>query len=133
MVIDSDGLVIARTTVPNEASLLVSDAWTRDVTITEQDIRLNVPLSTETGPYSILIAAPTSEIVGAAQQALVTLAWQTLGVLILLVLGLSIYSGRLAERITRLRRELKSYLDTRGLFSSEPALTDARTADEVGS
>ncbi len=80
----------------------------------------------------ILIAAPTSEIVGAAQQALVTLAWQTLGVLILLILGLSIYSGRLAERITRLRRELKSYLDTRGRFSSEPALTDARTADEVG-
>ena len=133
MVIDSDGQVIAKTTAPDEMpSLLVSDAWTRDVTITEKDIRLNVPLSTETGPYSILIAAPTSEIVGAAQQALVTLAWQTLGVLILLILGLSIYSGRLAERITRLRRELKSYLDTRGRFSSEPALTDARTADEVG-
>ncbi len=133
MVIDSDGLVIAKTTVPDEMpSLLVSDASTRDVTMTEQDIRLNVPLSTETGRYSILIAAPTSEIVGAAQQALVTLAWQTLGVLILLILGLSIYSGRLAERITRLRRELKSYLDTRGRFSSEPALTDARTADEVG-
>ncbi|MDC3058249.1 ATP-binding protein [Litorivicinus sp.] len=133
MVVDSDGQVIAKTTAPDEmTSLLVSDAWTRDVTMTEQDIRLNVPLSTETGRYSILIAAPTSEIVGAAQQALVTLAWQTLGVLILLILGLSIYSGRLAERITRLRRELKSYLDTRGRFSSEPALTDARTADEVG-
>ncbi len=133
MVIDSDGLVIAKTTAPDEMpSLLVSDAWTRDVTLTEQDIRLNVPISTETGRYSILIAAPTSEIVGAAQQALVTLAWQTLGVLILLILGLSIYSGRLAERITRLRRELKSYLDTRGRFSSEPALTDAQTSDEVG-
>ena len=133
MVIDSDGLVIAKTTAPDEMpSLLVSDASTRDVTMTEQDIRLNVPLSAETGRYSILIAAPTSEIVGAAQQALVTLAWQTLGVLILLILGLSIYSGRLAERITRLRRELKSYLDTRGRFSSEPVLTDAWTADEVG-
>jgi two-component system sensor histidine kinase ChvG len=49
-----------------------------------------------------------------------------------LILGLSVYSGRLAERITRLRRELKSYLDTRGRFSSEPFLTDATTSDEVG-
>ena len=133
MVIDSDGLVMAKTTTPDEMpSLLVSDAWQAGAVITEQDIRVNVPLTTETGRYSILIAAPTSEIVGTAQQALVTLAWQTLGVLGLLILGLSVYSGRLAERITRLRRELKSYLDTRGRFSSEPYLTDAATSDEVG-
>jgi signal transduction histidine kinase len=133
MVIDSDGLVMAKTTTPDEMpSLLTSDAWQADAVITARDIRVNVPLTTETGRYSILIAAPTSEIVGTAQQALVTLAWQTLGVLGLLILGLSVYSGRLAERITRLRRELKSYLDTRGRFSSEPYLTDAATSDEVG-
>jgi len=133
MVIDSDGLVMAKTTAPDDMpSLLISDAWQMGAVVTDQDIRVNVPLTTETGRYSILIAAPTSEIVGTAQQALVTLAWQTLGVLGVLILGLSVYSGRLAERITRLRRELKSYLDTRGRFSSEPYLTDATTSDEVG-
>jgi len=133
MVIDSDGLVMAKTTAPDDMpSLLISDAWQTGAVVTDQDIRVNVPLTTETGRYSILIAAPTSEIVGTAQQALVTLAWQTLGVLGVLILGLSVYSGRLAERITRLRRELKSYLDTRGRFSSEPYLTDATTSDEVG-
>ena len=133
MVVDSDGLVMARTPTPDDmSSLLVSDAWQTGAVITDQDIRVNVPLTTETGRYSVLIVAPTSEIVGTAQQALVTLAWQTLGVLGLLILGLSVYSGRLAERIARLRRELKSYLDTRGRFSSEPYLTDAQTSDEVG-
>ena len=133
MVVDSDGLVMARTPTPDDmSSLLVSDAWQTGAVITDQDIRVNVPLTTETGHYSVLIVAPTSEIVGTAQQALVTLAWQTLGVLGLLILGLSVYSGRLAERIARLRRELKSYLDTRGRFSSEPYLTDAQTSDEVG-
>jgi signal transduction histidine kinase len=133
MVVDSDGLVMARTPTPDDmSSLLVSDAWQTGAVITDQDIRVNVPLTTETGHYSVLIVAPTSEIVGTAQQALVTLAWQTLGILGLLILGLSVYSGRLAERIARLRRELKSYLDTRGRFSSEPYLTDAQTSDEVG-
>ena len=133
MVVDSDGLVMARTPTPDDmSSLLVSDAWQTGAVITDQDIRVNVPLTTETGHYSVLIVAPTSEIVGTAQQALVTLAWQTLGVIGLLILGLSVYSGRLAERIARLRRELKSYLDTRGRFSSEPYLTDAQTSDEVG-
>ena len=111
MVVDSDGLVIAKTPPPEEMpTLLASDAWHSDPMITDQDIRISVPLTTESGRYSVLIAAPTSEIVGSAQQALVTLAWQTLGVLGLLIFGLSIYSGRLAERITRLRRELKSFL-----------------------
>lgn len=133
MVIDSDGLVMAKTTTPDDMpSLLVSDAWQVGAVITDKDIRVNVPLTTETGRYSVLMAAPTSEIVGTAQQALVTLAWQTLGVLGVLIVGLSVYSGRLAERITRLRKELKSYLDTRGRFSSEPFLTDAQTSDEVG-
>ena len=113
-------------------SLLASDAWEAGAVITDQNMRVNVPINTETGSYVVLVAAPASEIVGAAQQALVTLAWQTLGVLGLLILGLSVYSGRLAERITRLRRELKSYLDTRGRFSSEPYLTDVQTSDEVG-
>ena len=49
----------------------------------------------------------------------------------LLILGLSFYSGRLAERITTAKRA-KIYLDTRGRFSSEPHLTDAQTSDEVG-
>ena len=84
------------------------------------------------GRYSVPIAAPTSEIVGSAQQALVTLAWQTLGVLGLLIFGLSIYSGRRAERITRLRRELKSYLDARDRFASDPVLSDSDASDEVG-
>ena len=133
LVIDSDGLVVAKTTAQEGMpSLLASDAWETGAVITGQYMRVNVPINTETGSYAVLVAAPASEIVGAAQQALVTLAWQTLGVLGLLILGLSVYSGRLAERITRLRRELKSYLDTRGRFSSEPHLTDAQTSDEVG-
>ncbi len=133
MVMDTDGFVIAKTKAPeNMINLLISDVWELDAVVTDQDIRLNIPLSTETGRYSVLLAAPTSEIVGSAQHALVTLAWQTLGVLGALIFGLSVYSGRLAERITRLRRELKSYLDTRGRFSSEPTLTDAKTSDEVG-
>ena len=133
LVIDSDGLVVAKTTAQEGMpSLLASDAWETGAVITGQYMRVNVPINTETGSYAVLVAAPVSEIVGAAQQALVTLAWQTLGVLVLLILGLSVYSGRLAERITRLRRELKSYLDTRGRFSSEPYLTDVQTSDEVG-
>ena len=133
LVIDSDGLVVAKTTAQEGMpSLLASDAWETGAVVTGQYVRVNVPINTETGSYAVLVAAPASEIVGAAQQALVTLAWQTLGVLGLLILGLSVYSGRLAERITRLRRELKSYLDTRGRFSSEPHLTDAQTSDEVG-
>ena len=133
MVVDADGYLIAKTTPPEEMpSLLRSDAWQSNAVMTDQDIRINVPLMTETGRYSVLIAAPTSEIVGSAQQALVTLAWQTLGVLGLLIFGLSIYSGRLAERITRLRKELKSYLDGRGRFSHQPYLSDAKTSDEVG-
>ena len=133
MVVDSDGLVIAKTPPPEEMpTLLASDAWHSDPMITDQDIRISVPLTTESGRYSVLIAAPTSEIVGSAQQALVTLAWQTLGVLGLLIFGLSIYSGRLAERITRLRRELKSYLDTRDRFASDPVLSDSEASDEVG-
>ncbi|MGB2332278.1 MAG: ATP-binding protein [Litorivicinaceae bacterium] len=133
LVIDSDGLVVAKTTAQEGMpSLLASDAWETGAVITGQYMRVNVPINTETGSYAVLVAAPVSEIVGAAQQALVTLAWQTLGVLGLLILGLSVYSGRLAERITRLRRELKSYLDTRGRFSSEPYLTDVQTSDEVG-
>ena len=133
MVVDSDGLVIAKTPPPEEMpTLLASDAWHSDPVITDQDIRISVPLTTESGRYSVLIAAPTSEIVGSAQQALVTLAWQTLGVLGLLIFGLSIYSGRLAERITRLRRELKSFLDTRDRFASDPVLSDSEASDEVG-
>lgn len=133
MVIDSDGVVIAKTpTLEEMPTLLASDAWHSDPVMTDQDIRISVPLTTETGRYSVLIAAPTSEIVGSAQQALVTLAWQTLGVLGLLIFGLSIYSGRLAERITRLRRELKSYLDAHDRFASEPILSDSEASDEVG-
>ncbi|HBX27157.1 MAG TPA: hypothetical protein DEF72_06975 [Gammaproteobacteria bacterium] len=133
MVVDSDGLVIAKTPPPGEmASLRASDAWHLDPVMTDQDIRISVPLTTESGRYSVLIAAPISEIVGSAQQTLVTLAWQTVGVLALLIFGLSIYSGRLAERITRLRRELKSYLDTRDRFSSDPVLSDLEASDEVG-
>ena len=133
MVVDSDGLVIAKTPPPEEMpTLLASDAWHSDPVITDQDIRISVPLTTESGRYSVLIAAPTSEIVGSAQRALVTLAWQTLGVLGLLIFGLSIYSGRLAERITRLRRELKSFLDTRDRFASDPVLSDSGASDEVG-
>ncbi|HAN80920.1 MAG TPA: hypothetical protein DCQ47_05655 [Gammaproteobacteria bacterium] len=133
MVVDSDGLVIAKTPPPVEMqSLRASDAWHLDPVMTDQDIRISVPLTTESGRYSVLIAAPISEIVGSAQRTLVTLAWQTLGVLALLIFGLSIYSGRLAERITRLRRELKSYLDTRDRFSSDPVLSDLEASDEVG-
>jgi signal transduction histidine kinase len=133
MVVDSDGLVIAKTPPPEEMpTLLASDAWHSDPVITDQDIRIGVPLTTESGRYSVLIAAPTSEIVGSAQRALVTLAWQTLGVLGLLIFGLSIYSGRLAERITRLRRELKSFLDTRDRFASDPVLSESGASDEVG-
>ena len=133
MVVDSDGSVIAKTPPPEEMpTLLASDAWHSDPMVTDQDIRISVPLTTESGRYSVLIAAPTSEIVGSAQQALVTLAWQTLGVLGLLIFGLSIYSGRLAERITRLRRELKSYLDARDRFASDPVLSDSDASDEVG-
>ncbi len=133
MVVDSDGLVIAKTPPPEGMpTLLASDAWRSDPVITDQDIRISVPLTTESGRYSVLIAAPTSEIVGSAQQALVTLAWQTLGVLGLLIFGLSIYSGRLAERITRLRRELKSYLDARDRFARDPVLSDSDASDEVG-
>lgn len=133
MVVDSDGLVIAKTPPPEEMqSLRASDAWQLDPVMTDQDIRISVPLTTESGRYSVLIAAPISEIVGSAQRTLVTLAWQTLGVLALLIFGLSIYSGRLAERITRLRRELKSYLDARDRFSSDPVLSDLEASDEVG-
>ena len=133
MVVDSDGLVIAKTPPLEEMqSLRASDAWHLDPVMTDQDIRISVPLTTESGRYSVLIAAPISEIVGSAQSTLVTLAWQTLGVLALLIFGLSIYSGRLAERITRLRRELKSYLDTRDHFSSDPVLSDLEASDEVG-
>ena len=91
--IDSDGLVVAKTTAQEGMpSLLASDAWETGAVITGQYMRVNVPINTETGSYAVLVAAPASEIVGAAQQALVTLAWQTLGVLGLLILGLSVYS-----------------------------------------
>ena len=38
--------------------------------ITGQYMRVNVPINTETGSYAVLVAAPASEIVGTAQQAL---------------------------------------------------------------
>jgi His Kinase A (phosphoacceptor) domain. len=62
----------------------------------------------------------------------VNLAWQTLGVLVVLIGGLSIYSSRLTERITRLRNELKRYLDGRGRARQSPALTESESGDEVG-
>ena len=69
-----------------ECHLYWRHAWETGAVITGQYMRVNVPINTETGSYAVLVAAPASEIVGAAQQALVTLAWQTLGVLGLLIL-----------------------------------------------
>lgn len=134
LVIDNNKRVIAKTPpLKNIPSLLVSDADLLKGSIAGQYIRLSVPVRTDKGfDFYVVILAPASELVGESKQAIIVLAWQTLGVIIILIFGLSIYSGSLAERIKRLRTDLKSHLDDRGRFNEDARLSSAKSNDEVG-
>ena len=135
IVVVTDGGQIVANTLPvdGQVPLTAADRDRSDAYILENEIILNMPVVTEQGDtVHVLLSATRSALVGRAQEALFNLAWQTLGVLIVLIGGLSLYSGRLTERITRLRNELKRYLDGRGRVHRSPALSDSGSSDEVG-
>jgi signal transduction histidine kinase len=134
MVLDANRQVIAKTPPPDTIIPLQRLDGAGEVLAIETDtVTIEAPIQTEQGArYLVLIRSPKSVVIGGAQQALVSLGWQTLGVLVALIIGLSVFAGRLAERITRLRRELRSYLDGRGRLSQAPALSDTEASDEVG-
>lgn len=135
IVVVTDGGQIVANTLPvdGQVPLTAADRERFDAHILDTEIILNMPVVTEQGDtVHVLLSATRSALVGRAQEALLNLAWQTLGVLVVLIGGLSIYSGRLTERITRLRNELKHYLDGRGRVHQSPALSESGSGDEVG-
>ena len=134
MVVTDAGQILANT-LPGDGQvpLTSADRDQTDIQILEDAIMLNMPVVTDQGDtVHVMLSATRSALVGRAQEALFNLAWQTLGVLVVLIGGLSIYSSRLTERITRLRNELKRYLDGRGRARQTPALTESESGDEVG-
>lgn len=134
MVLDPTDRIVAQTPPPEGMPPLARlDALGGSLSMAAEMLTVEVPIVSEQGVrYRVLVRAPQSVVIGGAQQALVSLGWQTLGVLLVLVIGLSVFAGRLAERITRLRRELRSYLDSRGRLSQAPTLSDTDASDEVG-
>ena len=81
---------------------------------------------------TVTIQAPADQVVGSASRALIQLAWQTVAVLVVLVIGLSLYAGRLTERIGRLGRELRAQLDGCGRLTESPPFTALTATDEIG-
>ncbi len=133
MVVDAERRLVAKTAaLPELPGLMPSDIELGNRSSADFLTRV-IPVRSERGEtYQVVVRSPRSSVIGGAQQALVTLGWQTLGVLAALVVGLSVFSGRLAERIGRLRRELKSYLDVRGRLQPVPRLSGTEASDEVG-
>ena len=134
VIVTDRGRVLAQTT-PTEGhyALKASDRNIDGARLTEAHVVLNAPRVMRDGTtVHVLVSATRSELVGRSQEALFNLAWQMLGVLGLLVGGLTLYSGRLAERITRLRNEVKNHLDGRGRLNQSPRLPETAASDEVG-
>ncbi len=134
MVLNPQRQVIAQTpAVETMRPLEYADVLSAGMQLDAETVTVQVAVTTDSGvQYQVLIRSPRSMILGGAQQALVSLGWQTLGVLTVLVIGLSVFAGRLAERITRLRRELRSYLDAKGRLAQSPRLSETGASDEVG-
>jgi signal transduction histidine kinase len=134
VVVTDAGQILANTLAVDEHVPLTGGDRTRAGTrILDRDIILNMPVVTEQGhTVHVLLSATRAGVVSRAQDALLNLAWQTLGVLMVLVGGLSLYSSRLTERITRLRNELKRYLNARGRITPSAALSESGSGDEVG-
>ncbi|NBS11308.1 MAG: hypothetical protein EBS77_01370 [Gammaproteobacteria bacterium] len=80
----------------------------------------------------VTVQSRADQVVGSASRALIQLAWQIMAVLLIVLLGLSVYAGRLTERIARLGRELRAQLDARGRLAEPQPLTALKATDEIG-
>lgn len=107
-------------------------AMTASLTGTPDLQAKQVILSATQAMGTVTIQARADQVVSSASRALIQLAWQTMAVLVVLLIGLSLYAGRLTERIGRLGRELRAQLDTRGRLAESHPLSALTATDEIG-
>lgn len=97
------------------------------------DLAAEYPIAPDAAsPGIVRVQAQSDQVVASASRALIQLAWQTLAVFLVVMIGLSVFAGRLTERIGRLRREFRAHLDARGRLAEPRPLSALTATDELG-
>lgn len=81
---------------------------------------------------AVLVSSSRQQILSTQRETLLSIMLASLALFLLIIIGLLLFSSRLAFRINRLKKQTSSLIDDSGRFIDHVDLSDCKDGDEIG-